>query len=171
MGGLLTYFGLHEWFKSLSSVDQQKIFDCYKNETTDPNNLIEGEISYTSLSAVRFLTNLAHNALASKDHGFCDLLMAKALEIAERPEDIEYHRWLSDIIREQKVYIPDQSEIDVYKGKVLLIIKNDPGILQSRIKKLFCIGEQHVVGHAISQLTREGSLRREKKGNSFRLYL
>lgn len=176
--GLFGYFGLFSWFQSFSPSEQSKILACVTGPNGElseyglqPQRLVEGRLESTSMTAVQLLTALAEGALAKKDHQLCDVLMAKASEMAKLPEDVTYWRWMVDKIGEEKAYTPDQRAIDLFKTKILLIIGNEPGVIQSHLKRRFAPEDEAAVGHALSQLTREAKLRREKKGNSFKLYV
>lgn len=169
--GLLGYFNLRIWFDSLSKDIQDKIFRYYTNNTTDPRNLVEGEGWRSSNTAVKLLCNLSLNALGNKDYELCDLLIKKAEEVDKEKEDALYYDAILKRIEEEKKYISDQRTVDIYKEKVLSIIRESPGILQSNITTLFDSSEEVPVGHALSQIKYEGKIRREKSGRSFKLYL
>jgi hypothetical protein len=168
--GLFGYFGLYDWFYSLSQSDREKIFSYYNNFTTDPNDLIRGEIYYTSNTATKLLTDLARNALGQKDHRLCDLLLDKAKYILKTKQDKEYYDTMLEIITQEKSYIPDRGDINIYENKVLKLIIDEPGILQSDVPKKFTESERTLVGYALSQLKYAEKIRRENSGRSFKLY-
>lgn len=170
-GGSFGLFGLTDWFCSLPKEEQELIFKYYKNFTTDPDDLINGEIYYTSNTGAKLLINLAHTAFQSKNHALSDKLKQKAYELIKNKDDYDHCRAVAFRIIEERSYTPDQIEIEAYKMKVLNVVKEKPGILQSDIKKLFSDKEGVLVGHALSQLKYEEKIRREKKGRSFQLYI
>lgn len=169
-GGYIGYFGLEEWYYSLDKDVQNKIVDHYSGFPGSKEMLLDGAIYSTGGTAVQLLTNVARAAASSKDHVLSDMLMKKAWESIITIEDAEYYSYLKIIISEIKQYMPDQHDIDCYKGKVLELINSQPGILQKDIKKSFPIENAAVVGHALSQLKYENKIERIKKGTSFKLY-
>ena len=169
--GLLGYLNLRIWFDSLSKDAQDKIFRYYTNNTTDPRNLVEGEGWRSSSTAVKLLCNLSLSALRSKDYEMCDFLIKKAGEVDRGKDDAPYYEAILKRIEEEKTYIPNQRTVDIYKTKVLSIIRNSPGILQSNIRALFDPSEEVPVGHALSQIKYERKIKRERTGRSFKLFI
>ncbi len=169
MGGLFGYFGIEEWFHSLPKEVQEKIIEYGPGSDRYINN---DEVSWTSSTATRLLGSLALAALGYKDHALCDLLLKKAAEcIREDTDDWAQYRAIAGRIAGEKEYLPDQKEIDEYKLKVLDVIRSQPAILQSEIKKLFPPESGPTVGHALSQLEYENKIEREKSGRSFKLFI
>lgn len=66
---------------------------------------------------------------------------------------------------------PDQQQIDEYKPILYQLVKDNPGILQSDLKKRFSPDLENVVGYANWSNCQEGKIRREKKGRSFQLWI
>jgi hypothetical protein len=169
MGGLFGYFGIEEWFYSLPKEVQEKIIEYGPGSDRYINS---DEVSWTSNTATRLLANIALAALSYKDHALCDLLLEKAAEcIREYTDDWAQYRAIEGRIAGEKEYLPDQREIDNYKLKALDVIRSQPGILQSDIKKIFPPEFGPTVGHALSQLKYEDKIRREKSGRSFKLFI
>lgn len=169
-GGLIGYFGLEEWYGSLSIEIQDRIVEYFVNFTLTRENLLEDTIYRTDNTPVKLLTNIALNAVSSKNHSLADMLMMKAFELIATDEDAEYYGFLKDRIIEIKQYMPDQLDINECKGHILEIVRSQPGILQKNVKLLFSSDKEATVGHALSQLNREHKITRIKKGNSFELY-
>ena len=166
--GLLDYFGLTDWFLSLPEDERTKFVNHCQE---DIETLFEAQIYRTSNTAARFVVNTAYNIFSSKDHVLSSKLLQKAYELIRNKEDYDHCLTIANRISMERRYIPDQRDIDRYKYKVLAEIRNNPGIFQSEIKKLFSSSTETIVGHAISQLTNEGKINREKKGRSFKLFI
>jgi hypothetical protein len=66
---------------------------------------------------------------------------------------------------------PNQKQIEEYKPILYQLVKDNPGILQSDLKKLFPSDLENVVGYANWSNCQEGKIRREKKGRSFQLWI
>lgn len=169
-GGFIGYFGLTEWYYSLSLENQNKIINYFINFTQTRESLLEDHIYWTDNTAVKLLSSIARTAAALKDHGFSDTLMKKAYELIVTEQDKTYYGFLEGIISEIKQYTPDQVDINSYKNKLLKLIRTQPGILQKDIKSFFPSKDATIVGHALSQLKYENKINRTKKGNSFKLY-
>src|SRR3990172_5184832 len=108
MGGLFGYFGIEEWFYSLSKDVQEKIIEYGPGSDRYINN---SEVSFTSNTATRLLGNIALAALSHKDHNLCDLLLKKAGEcIREDTDDLAQYRAIAKRISDEKDYLPDQKE-------------------------------------------------------------
>lgn len=66
---------------------------------------------------------------------------------------------------------PDQQQIVEYKPILYQLVKDNPGILQSDLKKRFPPDLENVIGYANWSNCQEGKIRREKKGRSFQLWI
>lgn len=67
--------------------------------------------------------------------------------------------------------VPTHEEVEEYKGKVIAILRKEPGLIQSDLYKRFKVDEKDKVGYAISSLKHSGAIRREKRRRSFALWL
>lgn len=65
----------------------------------------------------------------------------------------------------------DPFQLIEYKPILYQLVKDNPGILQSDLKKRFPPDLENVVGYANWSNCQEGKIRREKKGRSFQLWV
>ena len=172
MGGYLDLFGIAEWFYSLPKEDQEKIIRYYSQGgmNTNPDDLFNIQILHTSLTGTKLLSTLAINSIHNKDHILSKKLLQKAHELIKDGSDFSYYEKALKATSQLSGFIPDQKDINKYKDKIINQIKQNEGILQTQLKKLFKENEEGVVGYALSQLKKEGKIKREKKGKSFELY-
>jgi hypothetical protein len=171
MGGFLDLFGIREWFYSLPKEEQEKITRYYsQGMNTNPDDLFNNQILHTSLTGTKLLSTLAINSIHNKDHILSKKLLQKAHELIKNEIDSSYYENALKATSQLFAFIPDQKDINKYKDKIISLIKQNQGILQTKLKKLFKENEDSIVGYALSQLRKEGKIKREKKGNSFELY-
>lgn len=178
-GGYLGFYGLWDWYNSQSEEVQDYLYkSCGYGINSDSSRLLEGDIEILTtpddpyqISATRFLCNHALNAVKDKKHAVCQALLEGAFNHAKNPKDSHYYGMISLRLKDDLKIYPDQEEIDLYKVKVLSLIRENPGILQMDIKKHFPAKDESLVGHALSQLKYEEKIRREKKGRSFQLWV
>ena len=171
MGGYLDLFGIREWFYSLPKEEQEKIIRYYsQGMNTNPDDLFNIQILHTSLTGTKLLSTLAINSIHNKDHILSKKLLQKAHELIKDEFDSSYYEKALKTTSQLSAFIPDQKDINKYKDKIISLIKQNQGILQTQLKKLFKENEEGVVGYALSQLRKEGKIKREKKGKSFELY-
>jgi tetratricopeptide (TPR) repeat protein len=91
--GILGQFGLVDWFKSLSSEEQNALrtynkMGLWTGGNSKQDELTEGDI-WTSATKGQFLSEMGLNAISSKDNLFGEKLLIKALEVGE---DDSIHR-------------------------------------------------------------------------------
>lgn len=65
----------------------------------------------------------------------------------------------------------DPCQLVEYKSIICQLVKDNPGILQSDLKKRFPPDLENIVGYANWSNCQEGKIRREKKGRSFQLWI
>lgn len=182
-GGYLAFYGLWEWYDSQPKDIQDFLYrSCGYGINTDSRNLIEGnheiyssdpDDPYKTIldTATRFLCRHAVTAVSERNHTVCNALMKKAFLSSKSKEDSFYHAMTEKIIREKMAYYPDQKEVDAYKPILYQLVKDNPGILQSDIKKHFSPDMENIVGLAHWANVQDGTIKREKKGRSYQLYV
>jgi hypothetical protein len=121
-------------------------------------------------TATSFLCGHAMNAAYDKNHSICKILMDAAFNHAKSLEDSFYYAEYIKMTRE-KMQPSYQNEMDTYGSAVCKIIKTNPGILQSELKKKFSPDIENAIGLVAWALHQEGKVRREKKGRSFHLWI
>jgi len=172
MGGYLGYFNLREWYETLPLDIQGYLYiSSGYGIGTDPERLLNGEVSCFSPSATQFLCVHAVNALHDRFHAACDAFMAKAILVCSSDDDRQLCDRQSERIREEKLIYPDQAEIEKYKPFVLDFIRANPGILQAHLKKHFPLQLEATIGLAYWQAYKAGNISRKPKGNSFQLFI
>lgn len=177
--GYLALYGLWDWYDSQSKEVQDYLYkSCGYGIGTDSRNLIEGDIEVLNSpdeeypwTATKFLCQHAINAAHDRNHSVCNILMDSAFKRANSTKDSIYYGIILQKIQSDLQILPDQNEVNKYKPKVLSLIKTAPGILQMEVKKHFPAELENVVGYALSQLNQAGKIRREKKGQSFQLWV
>jgi hypothetical protein len=174
MSGYLDYFGLRGWYDSLNPDVQEGICtaaECPGDFGFKSEWLFNRDISYTTQTAVNLLCNIALNALHSRDHNTCDVLMGKASQICKSSGEEFYFNAIAERVIDEKRIYPDQKRIDEHKPIVYNLVRDNPGILQSEIKKRFPVDLENIVGLAYWSIYQAGAIRREKKGRSFQLWV
>lgn len=172
MGGYLDYYGLRDWYNNLPQDIQNYLYkSCGYGINTNSDDLLSGDISFSSASATHFLCGHALNALHDRNHTACGIFMEKAFTVCKNKEDSFYYGNISLRILDEKSIYPDQAEIDKHKPIIYTLIKNCPGILQSELKKNFAPHLENTIGLAYWAIYQEGKIKREKKGRSFQLWV
>lgn len=179
MNGYLGLYGLWDWYNLQSKEVQDYLYkSCGCGIGSDSRNLTDGSFEILSQpdeeypwTATKFLCQHAMNAVHDKNHAVCKILMDGAFSHAKSMKDSIYYGIISQKIQADLQIFPDQNEINKYKPRVLSLIKNTPGILQTDVKKHFPAEIENIVGHALSQLNKSDEIRREKKGRSFQLWV
>lgn len=178
-GGYLATYGLWDWYDSQPKEVQDFLYkSCGYGIGTDPRHLKEGDIEILNApgeeypwTATKFLCNHAVTAVSERNHTVCDILLDGAFKSAKSAADSLYYALVVKNIRKDMEHIPDQKQIDIYKPIILQLIKENPGILQSDIKKKFASELENTVGLALWAKVQEGMIKREKKGRSFQLWV
>lgn len=183
-GGYLALFGLWDWYDSQPTEVKDFLYkSCGYGINTDSRNLVEGEVGTiyvtdpndpeksTFDTATKFLCRHAVTAVSERNHTAANALMKKAFLSTKCKEDSLYYAMTENTIREKAEYCPDQKEVDAYKPILFQFIKDNPGILQSDIKKHFPSDLENIIGLAHWANFQEGKIRREKKGRSFQLWV
>lgn len=111
------------------------------------------------------------SAVGDRNHSVCKALLEGAFNHAKSKADSLYYAAVEQKIRGKMQYSPDQQEIDKYKPIVYQLIKDNPGLMQSDIKKHFPPDMENIVGLAHWANFQEGRVRREKKSRSFQLWV
>jgi len=73
-------------------------------------------------------------------------------------------------LREVREHIERRKKLDKYRDLIMSFLAGNPGFIQSEIYREIRADDPNIVGYAIWELEREGSLRKERYGRSFRLY-
>lgn len=114
--GLLAYYGLEEWFLSLSDEEQAKIRDCHSMGIgIDSNDLEFGDFGSNSsgnLGTQRFLNGLGGNSLSQKYYALTEIILLEALK-AKDDNVIDRHftyNSLIDLYYKQRESSPDAIE-------------------------------------------------------------
>jgi hypothetical protein len=178
-GGYLHFYGLWDWYDSQSKEVQEYLYkSCGYGVNTDSRRLIVGDVEVSSdpedpypWTATKFLCTHALNASKDRNQEACKALLDGAFNHAKSKQDSIYYGIISQRITEDLQIYPDQKEVSRYKGKILTLIRENPGILQLDIKKHYPLEAEGFVGYALSQLKYEEKIRREKKGRSFQLWV
>jgi hypothetical protein len=175
----LGYYGLREWYDSQPKAVQRFLFkSCGYGINTDSRRLIEGNFYSIGSpedeypwTATKFLCNHAMTAYLERLQIPFDSLMEEAKNRISSAKDREYFIAICGNTAEPIIPKPPESEIKKLKAAMIRIIQEEPGYLQSTLRKAFPEANQEAVGLAISRLNHKGLVRREKKGNSFQLFL
>lgn len=168
--GYLGFYGLIDWYNSLPPDFRERVLKCHKKDTSSDIDLLTGSLYCTSRSALNFLMGLAYSAAELKDMQLSNMIMNESFKFIQSKDDGEFCNGTARRILDLN-NLPNERDIEGYKYKVLLKIKEQPGILQSEIRKLFNKSESTLVGYALSRLNHAGIIQREKKGRSFVLYI
>lgn len=174
MGGFLGFWGLDSWYLSLPKDVQAAIYtcaDCPGEHGFKAEWLMNGDHHPLSGTPCQFLCNLAMNAVQSRQHDIADLLMEKAALVIASPKDLDYFKAIEANLADLKTIHPDQEQIDSLKPTIYSLIQDNPGILQSEIKRQFQADMENAVGLAYWALYQAGQVRREKHGRTFKVYV
>jgi len=173
MNGYLGFFRISDWYESLPGDIRAGIFksaDCPGEFGFKGEWLLNGDHHPLQQTATHFLCNIAMNAVPMRLHAVADALLDKAFQMISSKEDRDYFKAISTNIAELKLIHPDQKEIDSFKPAIYTLINDNPGILQSEIKKHFQKDVENTVGLAYWLLYQEGRVSREKRGRTFALF-
>lgn len=178
-GGYLHSYGLWNWYDSQTKEVQDFLYkSCGYGVNTDSKNLIEGDIEVLSSpdeeypwTATKFLCQHAMNAAHDKNYPICQKLLDAAFTHAKSMKDSIYQGLIAQKIGDIPGMIFEQEEIERYKPILYQLVKDNPGILQSEIKKRFPPELENIVGMAHWHNYQDGRVRREKKGRSFQLWV
>lgn len=178
-GGYLGFYGLWDWYNSQSKEVQAFLYkSCGYGIGTDSRNLIEGDIEVLSSpdeeypwTATKFLCQHAMNAAADKEFTVCQTLLDGAFSYAKSMKDSIYQALIAQKIGNIPNMVFEQVEIERYRPILYQLVKDNPGILQSDIKKQYPPELENIVGLAHWSNCQEGKIRREKKGRSFQLWV
>lgn len=173
MSGYLGFFKIIDWYESLPGDIRAGIFnsaDCPGKIGFKGEWLLNGDHQPLQQTATHFLCNIAMNAVPMRLHAVADVLMDKASQMISSKKDSNYFNAITTNIAGLKLIHPDQKEIDAFKPVIYSLIKNNPGILQSELKKHFQKDVETTVGVAYWSIHQEGMVKREKLGKTFALY-
>lgn len=178
-GGYLGYYGLRDWYDSQPRGIQRFLYkSCGYGINTCSRNLTHGTfISIGSpddeypWTATKFLCNHSITALHERNHTAFHALIDKARDCISSAADREYYVAIKSRTTAELAIYPDQKEINRVKPIIRRTITKNPGILQSDLKNGFSPNKKNIYEIAYSQILREGKVRREKAGRSFRLFL
>lgn len=95
VGGLIKYYGLEEWYSSLTEKQQGKIKEYYAAAGMNPREVDSGNCS-ASTNAAGFLWPIGNNAVSSNDYEVAEIILDKALEITN--DEISRHYSLLGLI-------------------------------------------------------------------------
>jgi hypothetical protein len=183
MSGYLGFYGLWDWYNSQPKEVQDFLYkSCGYGIGTNSNNLIDGDHEiygpdpddvYKSCpdTATRFLCQHAMNAASDKNYSVCQTLLDAAFTHAKSMTDSIYQGLIAQKIGDIPRMAADLAEIERYKPILYQVVKENPGILQSELKKRFPADMENIVGMAHWTNCQEGKVRREKKGRSFQLWV
>lgn len=121
-------------------------------------------------TATMFLCQHAMNAAYYKNYPICQTLLDAAFNHAKSMKDSIFQGIIAQKIGDIPAMIFEQKEIERHKPILYQFVKDNPGILQSEIKKRFPLDMENIVGLAHYSNYQEGRVRREKKGRSFQLW-
>ena len=174
MNGYFGFFKIRDWYEALPGDIRVGIFNCA--DCPGENGfkgvwLLHDDHQPLQLSATHFLCTLAMNAVPMRQHAVADVLMDKAFQMIDSKKDRDYFKEITVYIAELKAIHPDHKQVEAFKPVIYSIIKDNPGILQSNIKKHFQQEFENAVGLAYWSLYQGGRVRREKQGRSFALYV
>lgn len=178
-GGFLGLYGLWDWYDSQPKEVQDFLYkSCGYGINTDSKYLTEGcfetlinpddEYPWT---ATKFLCQHAMNAAHDKEYKICEILLNSAFMHVKNMKDSVYQGLIAQKIGNIPAMISEQQEVERYKPILFQLVKDNPGILQSEIKKRFPPELENVVGLAHWHNYQDGKVRREKKGRSFQLWV
>lgn len=182
-GGYLAFYGLWDWYDSQPKEVQDFLYkSCGCGMGTDSRDLFEGDHEvyspdpddvYKSCpdTATRFLCQHAMNAAYDKNYPICQILLDAAFTQAKSMKDSIYQGLIAQKIGDIPRIVFEQQEVERYKPILYQFVKDNPGILQSEIKKRFPPEMENVVGLANWHNCQDGRVRREKKGRSFQLWV
>ncbi len=179
MSGYLGFYGLWDWYNSQPKEVQDFLYkSCGYGINTDSRNLLEGNIDVLSApdeeypwSATKFLCQHAMNAANDKEYLISKALLDAAFNHAKSIKDSIYQGLIAQKIGNIPEMIFEQEEIERYKPIVYQLVKDNPGILQSELKKRFPPELENIVGMAHWHNHQNGLIRRGKKGRSFQLWV
>jgi len=175
--GYLGYFDLLDWYNSQPKAIQKFLYkSCGYGINTDSKSLLQGKFisigaDEDPLTATKFLCNHAMNAYRERLPGPFEALVNEARNRINSEKDREYYIAIRSHPSDGVTPKPSGAEIKKIKSAMIEMIRREPGYLQSALRKAFPDTDQEAVGLAISKINHEGLVRREKKGNSFRLFL
>lgn len=178
-GGYLGYYGLRDWYDSQTKEIQDFLYkSCGYGINTDSQHLLEGDIYIVNdpeaeypWTATKFLCNHAMTAFRERLPVPFDALMEEARNRISSGKDRNYYIDIHGHTAAGITPKPLNSEIEALKIAMVEIIQKEPGYIQSALRKAFPGENKEAVGLAISRLNHEGLVYREKKGNSFKLFL
>lgn len=109
IGGDIGYFGLSEWWLSEFTIEERNyILKKFQPMGSEGNSLVDGEISYTSQTALGFLSGLAGWFDNEKDRKIAYRVLKKAEElINESCNIIDVHFYCMNKI---KIYYKDRDK-------------------------------------------------------------
>lgn len=180
--GYLGFYDLWDWYNSQPKEVQDFLYkSCGYGIGTDSSNLFKGDhqISRTDPddpskscldTATMFLCQHAMNAAYDKNYTICQTLLDAAFNHAKSMKDSIYQGIIAQKIGDIPKMIYDQNEVERYKPILYQFVKDNPGILQSDIKKHFPPEIENIVGLAHWHNYQTGLVKREKKGRSFQLW-
>lgn len=176
--GYLAFYDLWDWYDAQPKEVQDFLYiSCGYGIGTDSRNLIEGNIEVLSApgeeypwTATKFLCQHAMNAAQDKNQPVCKALIDGAFMNAKSMKDSFYQGMIAQKIQDQLNVNIDQKKIDEYRPILYQLVKDNPGMLQSEIKKRFPPDMENIVGLANWHNCQDGRVRREKKGRSFQLW-
>jgi len=178
MSGYLGFYGLWDWYNSQPKEVQDFMYkSCGYGVGSDPKSLTEGNIEVLNQpddeypwTATKFLCQHAMNAAYDKNYPVCQILLDAAFAHAKSMKDSIYQGLIAQKIGDIPRMIFDSEETERYKPVLYQLVKDNPGILQSELKKRFPPELENIVGLAHWSNCQDGKVRREKKGRSFQLW-
>ena len=169
MAGLLGYFGMEDWFRSLPEADQAFCRATWlKGLNTCPDDLTDRDIGYSSGSGSRILSGWSATAYGDGHLHLSDILLAKARESSAGGADARAVEAAEALIREMRTR---ELTISRLVNKMMAFVRNNPGTLQVDLKRLFSSSDSYCLGVALSRMVANDRLRRERKGRTFALYV
>ncbi len=102
MSGLLDFYGIKDWFVSLSAEDQQEIVAIYGED-----DLFEKNVEWSSAGVVKFLGILARNAFSRNSMRLCYTINAYASGIIKTSKDREDYETHLAILERMKASHPN----------------------------------------------------------------
>lgn len=169
--GLLELLQLTSWFLSLST-EEQVLIHKYSGlgVNVNPDGLFKNGSTF-GWSAVMHLMKYAECAASERNHSLAHKCIAEAQNRETNADQGTTLSALKDRTTLTLETTPDQQQINIAKKAILKHLSNNPGVLQSEIKKQFPQFEENVVGYAISDIRKENLILREKSGRSFKLFI
>ena len=83
---------------------------------------------------------------------------------------VDPERFCGKHLSEVKEHIERRKRLDRYRDLIISFLGGNPGFVQAEIYREIKADDPHVVGYAIWELEREGALRKERYGRTFKLY-